>query len=70
MIPAQDKIILIDPAEILYVFAQEDLTYLQTLEERLPPSLPWSWKAFITRYSLALPYLVNLQQIKGDPYTA
>ena len=76
MIPAraQDKIILVDPAEILYVFAQEDRTYLQTVEERL-----------LTQFTLAelekrlsrsgffrahRAYLVNLQQVKEViPYT-
>ncbi len=38
MIPAraEDKFILIDPAEILYAFGQEDHTYLQTRDDRLP----------------------------------
>jgi ABC-2 type transport system ATP-binding protein len=76
MIPARtgEKIMLIDPSDILYVFAQEDRTYLQTLEERLP-----------TQYTLAelekrlsrsgffrahRAYLVNLQQVKEViPYT-
>jgi ABC-2 type transport system ATP-binding protein len=76
MIPAraEDKIILIDPAEILYVFAQDDRAYLQTVDERL-----------ITQFTLAelekrlsrsgffrahRAYLVNLQQIKEViPYT-
>ena len=70
MIPArsEDKIILVDPAEILFVFAQEDRAYLQTLEGRLA-----------TRFTLAelekrlarsgffrahRAYLVNLQQVK------
>ena len=76
MIPArsEDKIILVDPAEILFVFAQEDHAYLQTLEGRLA-----------TRFTLAelekrlarsgffrahRAYLVNLQQVKEViPYT-
>jgi len=76
MIPAraQDKIILIDPAEILYVFAQEDHTYLQTLEERLPTQFTLtelekrlSRSGFFRAHRA---YLVNLQQIKEViPYT-
>ena len=76
MIPARsnDKIILVDPAEILYVFAQEDRAYLQTVDERL-----------LTQFTLAelekrllrsgffrahRAYLVNLQQVKEViPYT-
>jgi ABC-2 type transport system ATP-binding protein len=76
MIPArsEDKIILVDPAEILYVFAQDDRAYLQTLDERL-----------LTQFTLAelekrlsrsgffrahRAYLVNLQQVKEViPYT-
>ena len=76
MIPAraEDKIILIDPAEILYVFAQDDRAYLQTANERL-----------LTQFTLAelekrlsrsgffrahRAYLVNLQQVKEViPYT-
>jgi len=76
MIPARanDKIILVDPAEILYVFAQDDRAYLQTADERL-----------LTQFTLAelekrlsrsgffrahRAYLVNLQQIKEViPYT-
>jgi ABC-2 type transport system ATP-binding protein len=76
MIPARsnDKIILVDPAEILYVFAQNDRVYLQTNEERL-----------LTQFTLAelekrlsrsgffrahRAYMVNLQQVKEViPYT-
>jgi ABC-2 type transport system ATP-binding protein len=76
MIPAraQDKIILIDPAEILFIFAEADHTYIQTSQERL-----------LTQYTLTelekrlsrsgffrshRAYLVNLQQIKEVlPYT-
>jgi ABC-2 type transport system ATP-binding protein len=70
MIPArtEDKIILVDPAEILFAFAQDNRAYLQTLEGRLE-----------TRFTLAelekrlarsgffrahRAYLVNLQQVK------
>jgi len=70
MVPAraEDKIVLVDPAEILYAFAQEDRTYLQTVNECL-----------VTQFTLAdlekrlarsgffrahRAYLVNLQQVK------
>jgi ABC-2 type transport system ATP-binding protein len=76
MIPAraQDKIILIDPAEILFVFAQEDHTYLQTLEERLPTQFTLSeLEKRLSRsgfFRAHRAYLVNLQQIKEVlPYT-
>lgn len=76
MIPAraQDKIILIDPAEILYVFAEADHTYIQTPEERLPTQFTLaelekrlSRSGFFRAHRA---YLVNLQQIKEViPYT-
>jgi len=76
MIPAraQDKIILIDPAEILYAFAQEDHTYLQTRDERLPTQFTLtelekrlSRSGFFRAHRA---YLVNLQQVKEViPYT-
>jgi len=76
MIPAraEDKIILIDPAEILYVFAQEDHVYLQTLDERLPTQFTLaelekrlSRSGFFRAHRA---YLVNLQQVKEViPYT-
>jgi ABC-2 type transport system ATP-binding protein len=76
MIPAraEDKIILIDPAEILYVFAQEDRTYLQTLNEQLPTQFTLtelekrlSRSGFFRAHRA---YLVNLQQVKEViPYT-
>ncbi len=76
MIPsrAQDKIILIDPAEILYVFAQEDHTYLQTQDERWPTQFTLaelerrlSRSGFFRAHRA---YLVNLQQVKEViPYT-
>jgi len=76
MIPAraQDKIILIAPAEILYVFAQGDRTYLQTMSERLPTQFTLaelerrlSRSGFFRAHRA---YLVNLQQIKEViPYT-
>jgi ABC-2 type transport system ATP-binding protein len=76
MIPArgEDKIILIDPAEILFVFAEADHTYIQTPQDR-----------YLTQFTLTelekrlsrsgffrahRAYLVNLQQIKEViPYT-
>jgi ABC-2 type transport system ATP-binding protein len=76
MIPVrgQDKIILIDPADILYVFAQEDHTYLQTLDERWPTQFTLvelekrlSRSGFFRAHRA---YLVNLQQVKEViPYT-
>lgn len=76
MIPAraQDKIILIDPAEILYVFAQGDRTYLQTLGERLPTQFTLAeLERRLARsgfFRAHRAYLVNLQQIKEViPYT-
>ncbi len=76
MIPArvEDKIVLVDPAEILYVFAQEDHTYLQTLEGRLPTRFTLtelekrlSRSGFFRAHRA---YLVNLQQVKEIvPYT-
>lgn len=76
MVPARsnDKIVLVDPAEILYVFAQEDHAYLQTLDERLPTQ--FTLAELEKRLSLSgffrahRSYLVNLQQVKEViPYT-
>jgi DNA-binding LytR/AlgR family response regulator len=76
MIPAraEDKIVLIDPAEILYVFAQEDRTFLQTHNECLPTQFTLtelerrlSRSGFFRTHRA---YLVNLQQVKEViPYT-
>jgi ABC-2 type transport system ATP-binding protein len=76
MVPArgEDKIILIDPAEILYVFAQDDRAYLQTSEGRLPTQFTLaelekrlSRSGFFRAHRA---YLVNLQQVKEViPYT-
>jgi ABC-2 type transport system ATP-binding protein len=76
MIPARsnDKIILVDPAEILYVFAQDDRAYLQTIDERLLTQFTLtelekrlSRSGFFRAHRA---YLVNLQQIKEViPYT-
>jgi ABC-2 type transport system ATP-binding protein len=76
MIPARskDKIILVDPAEILYVFAQDDRTYLQTSEERLPTQFTLAeLENRLSRsgfFRVHRAYLVNLQQVKEViPYT-
>ena len=76
MIPArgEEKIILIDPADILYVFAREDRAYLQTREGSLPTQFTLaelekrlSRSGFFRAHRA---YLVNLQQIKEViPYT-
>lgn len=76
MIPARsnDKIILVDPAEILYVFAQEDRAYLQTVDERLLTQFTLtelekrlSRSGFFRAHRA---YLVNLQQVREViPYT-
>jgi ABC-2 type transport system ATP-binding protein len=76
MVPARsnEKIILVDPAEILYVFAQEDRAYLQTLEERLPTQFTLAeLEKRLARsgfFRAHRAYLVNLQQVKEViPYT-
>lgn len=76
MIPARskDKIILVDPAEILYVFAQDDRAYLQTGEERLPTQFTLAeLEKRLSRsgfFRVHRAYLVNLQQVKEViPYT-
>lgn len=76
MIPARsvDKIVLVDPAEILYVFAQDDRVYLQTVDERLLTQFTLielekrlSRSGFFRAHRA---YLVNLQQVKEViPYT-
>jgi ABC-2 type transport system ATP-binding protein len=76
MVPArgEEKIILIDPADILYVFAQDDRTFLQTSEGRLPTQFTLaelekrlSRSGFFRAHRA---YLVNLQQVKEViPYT-
>ena len=76
MVPArgEEKIILIDPADILYVFAQDDRTFLQTTEARLPTQFTLS--ELVKRLSRSgffrahRAYLVNLQQVREViPYT-
>jgi ABC-2 type transport system ATP-binding protein len=76
MVPAraEDKIILVDPADILYVFAQEDRTYLQTLNGRLPTQFTLTeLEKRLSRsgfFRAHRGFLVNLQQIKEViPYT-
>ena len=76
MVPArgEEKIILIDPADILYVFAQDDRAYLQTSEERLPTQFTLAeLEKRLSRsgfFRVHRAYLVNLQQIKEViPYT-
>lgn len=76
MIPARanDKIVLVDPAEILYVFAQDDRAYLQSRDGRLPTQFTLaelekrlSPSGFFRAHRA---YLVNLQQVKEViPYT-
>lgn len=70
MVPArsEEKVILVDPAEILYAFAQDDHAYLQTSEGKL------STQFTLTELEKRLErcgffrahraYLVNLQQVK------
>jgi ABC-2 type transport system ATP-binding protein len=76
MVPARgdEKVILIDPADILFAFAQEDRAYLQTSEGPLPTQFTLaelekrlSRSGFFRAHRA---YLVNLQQIKEViPYT-
>jgi ABC-2 type transport system ATP-binding protein len=76
MVPArgEEKIILIDPADILYVLAQDDRAYLQTNQGRLPTRFTLSeLEKRLSRsgfFRAHRAYLVNLQQIKEViPYT-
>jgi len=76
MIPAraEDKIILVDPAEILYIFAQADHTYLQTQAERWPTQFTLAeLEKRLARsgfFRAHRAYLVNLQHVKEViPYT-
>lgn len=76
MVPArtEDGITLVAPAEILYVYAQEDRAYLQTGSGRLPTQFTLaelekrlSRSGFFRAHRA---YLVNLQQVKEViPYT-
>ncbi len=76
MVPARgnDKVILINPADILFAFAQDDKAYLQTLDDRRPTQ--FTLTELETRLSRSgffrthRAYLVNLQQVKEViPYT-
>jgi ABC-2 type transport system ATP-binding protein len=76
MVPArtEEKIILVDPADILYAFAQEDRTYLQTSSGRLPTQFTLAeLEKRLARsgfFRAHRGFLVNLQQIKEViPYT-
>ena len=76
MVPArgEEKILLIDPADILYVFAQDDRAYLQTSQARLPTQFTLAELAKrLSRsgfFRTHRAYLVNLQQVKEViPYT-
>jgi ABC-2 type transport system ATP-binding protein len=76
MVPArsEDGITLVDPAEILYVYAQDDRAYLQTAGGSLPTQFTMaelekrlSRSGFFRAHRA---YLVNLQQVKDViPYT-
>jgi ABC-2 type transport system ATP-binding protein len=76
MVPArgEEKILLINPSDILYVFAQDDRAYLQTNDARLPTQFTLaelekrlSRSGFFRAHRA---YLVNLQQVKEViPYT-
>ncbi|MCJ7694169.1 MAG: LytTR family transcriptional regulator DNA-binding domain-containing protein, partial [Anaerolineaceae bacterium] len=76
MVPARgdEKIILIDPADILYAFAKDDRAYLQTSEGHMPTQFTLAElekrlsRSGIFRAHRA--YLVNMQQVKEViPYT-
>lgn len=76
MIPARsnDRIVLVDPAEILYLFAQGDHVYLQTSDERLQTQFTLTeLEKRLSRsgfFRAHRSYLVNLQQVKEViPYT-
>jgi ABC-2 type transport system ATP-binding protein len=76
MIPArlEEKIILVDPGDILYIFAQGDRTYLQTIEDRLPTQFTLTeLEKRLARsgfFRAHRGYLVNLQHVKEViPYT-
>ncbi len=76
MVPARssDRIVLVDPAEILFVVARDDRAYLQTAAERLPTQFTLaeiekrlSRSGFFRAHRA---FLVNLQQVKEViPYT-
>jgi ABC-2 type transport system ATP-binding protein len=70
MIPSkmEDKVALIDPADVLFIVAQDDRTYLQTKDEQLPTQFTLSEleKRLSARgfFRAHRSYLVNLQQVK------
>lgn len=70
MIPSkmEDKVALIDPADVLFIVAQDDRTFLQTKDEQLPTQFTLSEleKRLSARgfFRAHRSYLVNLQQVK------
>jgi ABC-2 type transport system ATP-binding protein len=75
-IPArlEEKIILVDSVDILYIFAQGDRTYLQTIEDCLPTQFTLTeLEKRLARsgfFRAHRGYLVNLQHVKEViPYT-
>lgn len=76
MIPARldDKVVLVDPGDILYIFAQDDRAHLQTTEDRLPTQFTLAeLEKRLARsgfFRAHRGYLVNLQHVKEViPYT-
>jgi len=76
VIPArlEGRVALVDPADILYVFAQDDRTFLQTADEQLPTQFTLSdLEKRLSRsgfFRAHRGYLVNLQYVKEViPYT-
>ncbi len=76
MIPAklEDKVALIDPADILFIYAQDDRSYLQTAEASYPTQFTLTeLEKRLARsgfFRAHRGYLVNLQHVKEViPYT-
>lgn len=76
MIPArpEGKVVLVDPADILFAAAQDDRTYLQTTGDRLPTQFTLTeLEKRLARsgfFRAHRSYLVNLQHVKEViPYT-
>jgi ABC-2 type transport system ATP-binding protein len=76
MIPArpEGKVVLVDPADILYAAAQDDRTYLQTTGDRLPTQFTLTeLEKRLARsgfFRAHRSFLVNLQHVKEViPYT-
>lgn len=76
MIPAklEGKVALVDPVEILFVLAQDDRTFLQTAEDRVPTQFTMTeLEKRLSRsgfFRAHRGYLVNLQHVKEViPYT-